>query len=95
MPRFAVGRKNDLVLLGLTALTVLFGYLAYDEILFFISGWRWGRNGFVLFKTGWRAMLLVLLTLGAAVGPVAYCLLKLGWIRSDPGRKKIPNRYAE
>lgn len=80
--------KKGFLLLAMTMLTVGFGYLVYDEILFFISGWRWGRNGFVLFKIGCRAFFLLLLTLGTAVGPVMYCLIKLRLIRPDHEQKK-------
>jgi len=80
--------KKRLVLVGLTMLTVLLGYLAYDEVQFLLSGWRWGRNGFVLFKIGCRALALILLTLGAAVVPVIYCLMKAGLLHPDANQKR-------
>jgi len=74
---------KKLMPLGMALLALLFGYLAYDQIQLLVSGWRWGINGFILFKIGWRALLLVALTLGAAIVPTIYCLQKLGWLRSD------------
>lgn len=57
------------VLVGLTMLTVFFCWLTYQEILFLREAWRWQHNILVEFKIAFRIVLLVILTIGASVGP--------------------------
>lgn len=83
--------KRSLVLCALTVLTVVFGYLVYREVLFFIERWRWQHNVFIQWKIICRIFLLLLLTCSTAIGPVGFCLTRLGLVRRDGEKDQDDN----
>jgi hypothetical protein len=67
-------RKRRLILVGLTLLTGLFVWLTYREVELFVQTWRVRPNAIILVKMGFRVALMMMLTVGAALGPVAFLL---------------------
>ena len=67
-------RKRGLILVGLALLTMLFAWLTYREIELFVQTLRVRPNVLILLKMGFRVALMLMLTTGAALGPVAFLL---------------------
>ena len=65
-------RKQIATLIGFAALSFLLGWLTYQEILFAVESWRWRHNPFILMKIVVRVFMLLLLTAGAAIVPLAF-----------------------
>jgi len=76
-----------LILLGLSLLAALFAWFVYREVLFFGESWRWRHNVLIQVKIGFRIFFLLMLMIGAGVGPVAFMLKSCGLIRSKHEKK--------
>ena len=66
--------RQYLILLGLTLLTGVFAWLTYREIRLFSDTWRVRPNVIIQTKMGFRVLIMLMLTTGAALGPVVFLI---------------------
>jgi hypothetical protein len=66
--------RRGLILLGLALLTGVFAWLTYREIRLFSETWRVRPNVIIQTKMGFRVLIMLMLTTGAALGPVVFLL---------------------
>jgi hypothetical protein len=88
-------RKQILTLAGLAALSAVFGYLTYDEILFAFHSWRWRPNVFIEMKIVLRVLMLAMLTTGAAIGSVIFVVTRARAVierKKEPIQSPVPTR---
>ena len=76
MPRHypPLTKKQVLTLIGLSALAVIFGWLTFREAVFAVHSWRFRPNVLIELKLILRVLMVAMLMLGAAVGPVAFLI---------------------
>lgn len=68
------------MLVSLAILAVLLGLLLYREVEYFTASWRWRHNVLIQVKIAFRILFVLILMVGASVGPVAYILQTLSVI---------------
>lgn len=82
---------RGLILMGLTLLSGIFAWLTYREVLFLGEAWRWQRNILIELKIGFRVLLLLVLTVGSAVGPAVFLMRQFRPKKAVPLNADQPN----
>jgi hypothetical protein len=67
-------KKQVLTLVGLSVLAVIFGCLTYRETLLAVQSWKVRQNALIEAKLIFRVLMLAILALGAAAGPIAFLI---------------------
>jgi len=70
-------RWRLLILLGLALLSACLAWLTYREVVFLVHAWRWRHNVLVELRIVFQILLLLMLTIGAGIGPLAFLWRRL------------------